>query len=199
MHSPQSQLNAKVLSSTERYRSLLEINNAIITNLTQESLLNAICEAIQHVLPVYRAALTLYEPDRDSLRILALSTHWSTDYFQVGVEMNRKDSHSGWVFDQQRPLLRRDLEREWQYPIERRLLDEGIQSYCAVPLILGGKSIGTLNIGSDAKSQYSDADAEFLREVANQVALAVGNMKSYQEIAALNTKVERTIRLNTLI
>jgi formate hydrogenlyase transcriptional activator len=188
------------LPSAERYRTLLEINNALITNLTQENLLNAICDALRHVLPVYRAALTLYDPDRDSLRILALSTEWKLDSFRVGVEMDRKNSHSGWVFDQQRPLVRRDLEKEMQYPIERRLLEEGIQSYCVVPLILGGKSIGTLNVGSDTKDRYSEADAEFLNEVANQVALAIGNMKSYQEIAALNTKVEHTAeRYRTLL
>jgi formate hydrogenlyase transcriptional activator len=198
MQSPQ--MDARVLAAAERYRTLLEINNAIITNLTQESLLNAICEALQRVLPVYRAALTLYNPEKDSLRILAVSTHWNTDHFQVGFETNRKESHSGWVLDQQRPLIRRDVEKEWQYPIERWLIDEGIQSFCAVPLILRGKSIGTLNIGSDAKGQYSDADAEFLLEVANQVALAVDNMNSYQEIAALNGKVERTAeRYRTLL
>ena len=193
-------MSPKGLGSAERYRTLLEINNAIITNLTQESLLHAICEALQHVLPVYRAAISLYDQGSDTLRILALSTEWNSDYFRVGLEVNRKDSHSGWVLDHQRPLLRRDVETEWQYPIERRLIDEGIKSYCAVPLILGGKSIGTLNIGSDKKGQYSDADAEFLHEVANQVALAIGNMKSYQEIAALNTQVERTAeRYRTLL
>ncbi len=188
MHTPQ--MSPKVLTSPERYRTLLEINNAIISNLTQESLLHAICEALQRVLPVYRAAISLYDRDSDTLRILALSTQWNSDYFRVGLEINRNDSHSGWVLDHQRPLLRRDVETEWQYPIERKLIDEGIKSYCAVPLILRGESIGTLNIGSDAKGQYSDEDAEFLHEVANQVALAIGNMKSYQEIAALNTKVE---------
>jgi formate hydrogenlyase transcriptional activator len=195
-----SQMDGQVPETAERYRTLLEINNAIITNLSQESLLNAICAALQRVLPVYRAALTLYEPERDSLRILALSTEWNTDYFRVGVEMNRKESHSGWVFDQQRPLLRRDLEKEWQYPIERRLLDEGVRSYCVVPLVLRGKSIGTLNIGSDGKGRYSEADAEFLHEVAKQIALAIDNMKSYQKIGALNAKVERTAeRYRTLL
>ena len=198
MQSPQ--ISAKVLASAERYRTLLEINNAIITNLTQESLLKAICEAVQHVLPVYRAALTLYEPDTDSIHILALSQDWNSDYFRVGVDINRKDSHSGWVLDHQRPLLCPDIEANLKYPVERRLLEEGIQSYCVVPLHLGGKSIGTLNIGSDAKNRYSDADAEFLLEVANQVALAIANMKSYQEIAALNTKVELTAeRYRTLL
>ncbi len=198
MHAPQ--MSPKVLTSPERYRTLLEINNAIISNLTQESLLHAICEALQRVLPVYRAAISLYDRDSDTLRILALSTQWNSDYFRVGLEINRNDSHSGWVLDHQRPLLRRDVETEWQYPIERKLIDEGIKSYCAVPLILRGESIGTLNIGSDAKGQYSDEDAEFLHEVANQVALAIGNMKSYQEIAALNTKVECTAeRYRTLL
>jgi len=198
MHTPQ--MSPKVLTSPERYRTLLEINNAIISNLTQESLLHAICEALQRVLPVYRAAISLYDRDSDTLRILALSTQWNSDYFRVGLEVNRNDSHSGWVLDHQRPLLRRDVETEWQYPIERKLIDEGIKSYCAVPLILRGESIGTLNIGSDAKGQYSDEDAEFLHEVANQVALAIGNMKSYQEIAALNTKVECTAeRYRTLL
>ena len=187
---PSPPAGPKGLASVDRYRTLLEINNAIITNLTQESLFNAICEALKHVLPVYRAAITLYDPDKDSLRILALSKQWNTDFFRVGAEAKRDDSHSGWVLNQQRPLVRRDLEKEWQFAIERRLLEEGMKSYCAVPMKLGGKVIGTLNVGSDAKEQYSDEDAEFLCEVAKQVAFAVGNMKSYQEIAALNTKVE---------
>ena len=192
--------NTEVLASAERYRTLLEINNAIITNLTQESLLHAICEALQKVLPVYRAALNLYDPDTDTIRIHALSTHWNSDYFRVGVLMNRKDSHSGWVLDHQQPLICRDIEADIQYPIERRLLDEGIQSYCVVPLILGGTSIGTLNIGSDEKGRYSEEDAKFLHEVANQVALAIGNMKSYQEIAELNRKVEHAAeRYRTLL
>ena len=192
--------NAEALAIAERYRTLLEINNAIITNLTQETLLNAICEAIGHVMPVYRASLTLYDPDREKLRILAISPQWKTDYFRAGLEMDMHESHTGWVVKQQRPLVRRDIEKDGEYPIERRLLEEGIQSFCVVPLILGGKGIGTLNIGSDVKARYSDADAEFLLQVGNQVALAVGNMKSYEEIASLNTKVERNAeRYRTLL
>jgi formate hydrogenlyase transcriptional activator len=198
MNTPQ--LSPKVLVNAERYRTLLEINNAIITNLTQDSLLKAICEAIENVLPVYRAGLTLYEPARDTLRIFALSKDWRSDFFRVGLEVSRSDSHSGWVLDHKKPLLRRDLETEWKFPIERRLLEEGIRSYCAVPLTLGGTTIGTLNVASDTKGCYSEADAEFLHEVANQVALAVGNMKSYQEIAALSVNVECTAqRYRTLL
>src|SRR5579862_914745 len=178
--------------SEERHRTLLEINNAIITNLTKDALHHAICESLRRVLPVDRASLTVYQPDQDTLRIIAIERDWGLDFFGVGTEMGRKDTHHGWVFDHQRPLLRRNLQTEWKYPIEQRLLRTGLRSYCIAPLILAGKSIGTLGIGSDKANQYSEADAEFLCEVAGQVALAVANMKSYEEISALNARMERT-------
>jgi formate hydrogenlyase transcriptional activator len=46
-------------------------------------------------------------------------------------------------------------------------------------------------VGSRATNHYSEADAEFLQEVANQVALAVENMQSYEEIATLKRKLEK--------
>jgi formate hydrogenlyase transcriptional activator len=146
MNSPRT--NTNELASAERYRTLLEINNAIITNLTQDSLLNAICEALESVLPVYRAAITLYDAEKDTIRILAVSKHWNTDYFQVGSEVKRAITPSGWVIDHQRPYLCSDIETAMEYPIAQRYLEEGIRSFCVVPLTLSGKTIGTLNIGS---------------------------------------------------
>ena len=45
--------------TAERLRALLEINNAIITNLSEEALLRTIAEALRRVVPFDRAALTL--------------------------------------------------------------------------------------------------------------------------------------------
>src|SRR6266446_4056096 len=88
-------------------------------------------------------------------------------------------------------MVRGDLEKEAQYPNERQLIDEGMQSHCIAPLMARGKCIGTLNIASKAKFQYSARDAQFLQEAANQVALAVENMRSYEEIAELRAKLEQ--------
>ena len=66
-----------------------------------------------------------------------------------------------------------------------------MRSHCVVPLIVRGKSIGTLNVASSTRNQYSEAAAEFLQEVANQVALALENMKSYEEIATLKARLEK--------
>ena len=50
-----------------RNRTLLEINNAIVTSLQREELLHTICEALRPVLPFDRAAINIYEPETDSL------------------------------------------------------------------------------------------------------------------------------------
>lgn len=184
-------LNSKVARAADHLRSLLEINNAIITNLTQESLLRSISKALRPVIPFDRCAITLYNPESHTFRFLAVEGVLRSDYFQTGLEMKHSDTSAGWVFDHQKPLLRRDLEEEQQFPNERRLSAEGIGSLCAAPLVLLGKCIGTLSVVSLTKHQYSEADAEFLQEVANQIALAVENMRSYEEIAFLKERLER--------
>ena len=174
-----------------RTACLLQINNAIITNLTQQALLHSISEALHPVISFDRCAITLYQPERDSFRFLAVEGELLSDYFQTGLEFSRNETCGSWVFDHQRPLVRRNLEKEQQYPNERRLAAEGIQSMCVVPLALQGKCIGLLSLVSQQRDRYSDEDAVFLQEVANQVALAVQNMQSYQEIASLKARLEK--------
>jgi formate hydrogenlyase transcriptional activator len=190
----------KDLASADRYRTLLEINNAIVTNLNQEDLPRAISTALRRVIPFDRAAFTLYVPKRDVFRFLAIEGLVGSSHFRAGLEFRRGESVSAWVFDNQRSALCHDLRKEQKYSNDRVLLSEGLNSYCVVPLIIGGKSIGTLNIASEKINQYSETDAEFLSELGTQVALAVSNMTSYEEITALNSQVEGTAeRYRTLL
>jgi formate hydrogenlyase transcriptional activator len=185
------QAEAALRKSEEQNRSLLQINNAIITNLTQQALLCSISEALHPVISFDRCAITLYQPERGSFRFLAVEGELLSEYFRTGQELSRNETCGSWVFDHQRPLVRHDLEKEQQYPNERRLAAEGIQSMCVVPLALQGKCIGLLSVVSQQRDRYSDEDAVFLQEVANQVALAIQNMQSYQEIASLKARLER--------
>ena len=182
----------KLRQSEQRKRSLLEINNAIINNLTQEALFTSAYEAIRNVVPFDRAAFLLYQPESRTLKLLSMDHQAESDFFRLGKEYDLQVAYiSAWVLDHQQSVLRGDLEKEQQSPGDRSLLAEGIQSYCVVPLVAMGKSIGTFTLWSEAKHRYSEADSELLQEVANQVALAIANMKSYEEIAALKARLEK--------
>jgi len=176
--------------SEQLKRSLLDINNAIITNLTEDALLRSISEAVRPFIHFDRCAITLYTQETDTFRFLAVEGALQSDYFQTGLEVSRSETSAGWVFDHQQPL-RRNLEEEQQFANERRLRAEGLRWLCAVPLILRGRSIGTLSVVSREKDPYSEEDAQFLQEVAIQVALAIENMKFYEEIATLKARLER--------
>ena len=178
--------------SEQRQHSLLEVNNAIINNLTQEALFVSAYEAIRRVVSFDRAAFLLYRPETKTLKLLSMDSDSESEFFRLGKDYDLQETRiSAWVLEQQRAVVRGDLEKEQQSPGEQRLIGEGIQSYCVVPLVARGNSIGTFTVWSETKNRYSEADAELLQEVANQVALAIANMKSYEEIAALKARLEK--------
>jgi formate hydrogenlyase transcriptional activator len=179
-------------NNEQRKRSLLEINNAIINNLTQEALFASAYEAIRRVISFDRAAFLLHQPEKKTLKLLSMDSDAESEFFRVGKEYSLQEtSISAWVLDHQQVVVRGDLKQEQQSPGDQHLVAEGINSYCVVPLVAMGKSIGTFTVWSEAKNRYSEVDSELLREVANQVALAIANMKSYEEIAALKAKLEK--------
>jgi formate hydrogenlyase transcriptional activator len=86
--------------------------------------------------------------------------------------------------------LRRDLEVDRRTSSEQRAYEHGFRSICALPLVVRGVSVGAITMGSLKRAQYSEADAEFLTEVANQIAIAVDNLSAYEEIQALKARFE---------
>ncbi|HEY3041268.1 MAG TPA: sigma 54-interacting transcriptional regulator [Pyrinomonadaceae bacterium] len=178
--------------SEQRKRSLLEINNAIINNLTQEALFASVYEAIRRVVSFDRAAFLFHQPEKKTLKLLSMNSDTESEFFRLGKEYDLQETRiSAWVLDHQQAVVRGDLEKEQQSAGDQHLVGEGIQSYCVVPLVARGNSIGTFTVWSESKYRYSEADAELLQEVANQVALAIANMKSYEEIAALKARLEK--------
>ena len=181
---------AQLRRSEERQRVLLEVNNAIITHLDRESLFEAITNDLSRILSFDRASITLYDPERDVLKVYALAGPSPSKWFvPLGEEFPRQGSHLQSVLDQKQSLIRRDLEKESRIAVEELLFKEGIRSTLAVPMLAKRRVIGTLNVGSREPNRYSNEDAKLLREVATQVALALENMLAYEEIAGLKAKL----------
>jgi len=56
-----------IAGETYRHRTLLEINNALISNLTREALFHAIAQAVRRVVPFERTAIFLHDAEKDVL------------------------------------------------------------------------------------------------------------------------------------
>jgi formate hydrogenlyase transcriptional activator len=183
-------LSARMTRAADRYRTLLEVTNAIISNLTHESLFRAVAAALRRVIPFERTTVYLHDAARGVLRLAAIEATLPSSHFVVGFELPVSDTYLGDVLRNQAPLIRRDLATEQVSETEKRVLAEGFRALMVVPLVARGRAVGTLNVGSKTPGAYDGADAGFLREVANQVALAIENMTAYEEINALKARLE---------
>jgi formate hydrogenlyase transcriptional activator len=161
------------LRVAERYRTLLEVNRAAISQPSPEAVFSVVCKAVRNVMPYDRASLALYEPAEDAFRLVARHGAFENSFFHLGIKVGRKDSPAGWAFDRQTAIVRRDLETERCFPIEEHTLAEGLRSYCAVPLMVRGDCIGILSVVGCRKDQFRQIHAQFLQEVSDQIVLAI--------------------------
>ena len=184
-------LNQRLAIAADRARSLLAINNAVVLNLTQDALFHAITTALRPVIPFDRMTIFLFDERKNVLRMVVAESAVPSDHFVPGFELPLHQSHAGESFTRQRPFFNPDLAKARTYPGEEVLYKEGFRSLVVVPLIVRGKSIGTLNLGSERPMQYNQPEADLLQEVANQVALAIENMREYEEIGRLKAQLER--------
>jgi transcriptional regulator with GAF, ATPase, and Fis domain len=128
--------------SEDRKCTVLEINNAIIHNLTQEALFASVYEAIRGVVAFDRAAFLLYQSESKTLKLVSMDSDRESEFFRVGKEYQLQESQiSAWVLEHQEVVTRGDLEQPRTIG-EHRLVQEDIQSYCVVPLVAIGVSQG---------------------------------------------------------
>jgi formate hydrogenlyase transcriptional activator len=159
-----------------RYSTILEINRAAITQPSLKKVFQGTCEAVKKVIPYDRMGLSLFAPEDGTLRVTAATGQGFESFYQVGLVLDCKLSHHGWVFRHQKPIVRRDLQRELEFQTEQPNVEEGIRSYCAVPLIARGESVGVIIVLSSERNSYAGAHAEFLQEVSDQFVLAVKSL-----------------------
>jgi len=160
-----------------RYRALLTVNQIATTESTINDAFQGMCAELRKLLPYDRAGLTLYDAKHDSLRIESLYGQYENSVFEVGGLLPRKHSHNGLTFDSQRLTRRRDLAREFQFPSEKRTLDEGYRSLCSVPLIYRKNSLGVVTIVGARKNQFSVVHGQVLQELSNQITTAIAAIR----------------------
>src|SRR5215831_17105108 len=99
----QTQHNTSVL---QQYESLLEINNAVVSQLDLRELLNVISLSLRKVIPHDAALLTLHEAESGQLRLQALDSEmFGRVPFEEGVLISVDDTPEGEAITSRRPVL----------------------------------------------------------------------------------------------
>ena len=112
-----------------------------------------------------------------------------------------EESPSALVWSTQEPLVVLNLAEDTRYPEAFQLLmDNGVRSCCILPLTTAHRRLGAVGFGYARPHDYSEADVEFLGQVARQIAVAVDNALAHQEACELQAALaEERDRLRLLL
>ncbi len=171
---------------------VLDINNAVVSNLELRDLLKAISTSLGRVIPHDFAWFCLYDSATHQLRAHALDFPGHQDFVGAGDPIPLEGTPEGLAFTTQQTVLVRSLSlTEFPTEIMKRADSEGLKSGCAVPLILHGRALGTLSVVSRKEDAFTDDDKALLSRIGAQVALATANSMAYQEISLLRDKLAK--------
>lgn len=179
-------------SNAERERMLnqrsvlLDITNAVIARLDRQSLCQSIFTALQSgFLPC--SAVVLLLRNAGSLETVAAESNKGA--IMAGGEKALRELGRRVLVNRQVLALALP-SADYPLPAEEFLMERGVRYCIAAPLITKNEPLGALVLTSTSLGN-PDQDMDFFTRVCHQVALAVDNMLSYEQIAELKSRLER--------
>ncbi len=159
----------------DRLRLLLEVSESIASHRDLDELLRDLAQRLPHIVPFDYINVVLHDPVRDVMRLCFLVTSEPAT-ISPGLETPVSESPGGLVWTTQEPLIVNDIAQEPRFPALMSMLREnGVQSFCVVPLTTAQRRLGAMGFGSLQPKTYQTAELDFMRQVAKQVAVAVDN------------------------
>jgi GAF domain-containing protein/anti-sigma regulatory factor (Ser/Thr protein kinase) len=163
------------------------VTDAALTHLALEDLLAELLERIAEILHADTAAFLLL--DEEAGVVVARAAKGIEEEVQQGVRIPLGKGFAGRVAAERRPIFLPDVRHaDVLNPILR---EKGIRSLLGVPLLVEGRVIGVLHVGSLTPREFTDQDRDLLQLAADRAALAIDHARLYEEERAARERAER--------
>ena len=183
---------------SRQYRTLLEVSESIASHRELSELFHDLAPRLHRVIEFDFINLILHEPERNVMRSHVLEAP-NPNYACPSGDCPM-ETPGGWVWQSQQPWVVSAMERDTRFPeMTHWLADRGIKSLCVLPITTALRKLGALAFGSAREAAYSEADVEFLQQVAMQVAVAVDNALNYQSSQAAQEQLQREHHISRLL
>jgi formate hydrogenlyase transcriptional activator len=169
-------VQAELSQERDRLRLLLEVSESIASHRNLHDLFHDLAERLPRVVPFDYINVLLHDASRDVMRLhILIAPEDST--IRPGLELPVDESASGLVWKTQQPLVVDDLDAETRFPrLIAMMRENGVQSFCAIPLTTALRRLGSFGFGSLTRRLYRQDELSFMQQVANQVAVAIDNV-----------------------
>jgi serine phosphatase RsbU (regulator of sigma subunit) len=166
--------------AADRLRGIEAVTDAALSRLDEYALLSALVERVREVLRADTAAVLLL--DQPARQLIATAASGIEEEVRQGVRVPLGTGFAGRVAASREPVI---LTRVDHTTVRNPLLvDRGIRSLLGVPLLVGGRVIGVLHVGSLSGRPFEQQDVELLQLAADRAALAVHSLMAQDDALA---------------
>jgi nitrate/nitrite-specific signal transduction histidine kinase len=174
----------------EQLRTVNEVSRKISSIVNLNELLPYVGNLLRETFHYYNVNIYLLEPGSGTLALKALCLSGQKGVIPVGVPLEvDEESIVGWVAQTGEPILANDVSEDPRYRAVEALKDT--KSELAVPVRLGGKVLGVLDIESTEVDAFGEADVYTAQTLADQLAVAIDNARLYDETRQMAVMEER--------
>lgn len=175
----------------EKLRALLEVSESISLHHDLSALFHDLAQRLYGIVPFDFLSLILHDAARDVMQ-LHICEGRNPGPGMPSLELPLDESPSGIVFQTQKPLAMPSLDGEVRFPRLRELFrEQGIESFCVVPLSTAQRKLGALGFANRARYEYQPEEVNLMERIARQVAVAVDNALNYQRAQSYQQQLAR--------
>jgi formate hydrogenlyase transcriptional activator len=171
----------------DRFQVLVSVAEAITSCRDPDDLFRQLAGQLERVLHFDFAGIVLHDPEQAVVRPAILDVRSMALLHRP--EAVAGESAAGFVIQSQQPLIVPDTSVEARFSEMTLALQDGIASFCLLPLTTAHRRLGALGFGRRERATYPPAEVQFMGEVAKLVAVAIENALAFREIAELKDKL----------
>jgi signal transduction histidine kinase/putative methionine-R-sulfoxide reductase with GAF domain len=174
---------AEAESVTRQLQQLAAVTDATLAHLSLAELLPDLSDRIRQVMAVDNVSVLLLTEDGQELTVR--SARGVLANLHVRFPLGR--SVAGRIAASRQPLIVEDLST---VEIANPELREKLHALAGVPLLIEGRLIGVLLVGTVTPRHFTQADVQLLQLVADRLALAIDRARLFEDAQAARQAAE---------